>query len=377
MRGDGYPNAVNTLKILREDLEVDVLECGGWMPEDFHLWRVTRRPRAMALFQLVRLCLGNLMSAVRLLATSRRGDLVYVPYPSVFLMWLLSWVPERWRPRCLCDAYITLWDTLYQDRMVERSRGVVSRVLRRVETRALSAAYRVIVDTSANADRVSATYGVSRASVLAFPLAIDESAFGAIPAKPTSDPGRLRVLFIGTFVPLQGTEIIARSIQRLRDRSDLEFVLIGDGQQAPHIASMFGEHSGLRWVRGWMPAPDLARELSQADICLGVFGGDGKAARVLPFKLYLALAAGKAIITQKSFSLPASVPPPPVVTVVPDGDVLAEAIVALAEDASMRDRLAREARRYYQCHLSSDELARIWKVHLIGWLTSGQNPEPP
>lgn len=377
MRGDGYPNASNTLRILRENLRVDVHECGGWMPEGFHLWKIVRRPRAMDLLQLVRLFLCNLMSAMRLLVTSRRGDFVYVPYPSIFLMWLLSWIPERWRPRCLCDAYITLWDTLYQDRIVGRSGGAISRVLRRVETRALSAAYRLIVDTSENADHVAATYGISRTSVLAFPLAIDESAVGAVTAKPKSDSRRLRILFIGTFVPLQGTEVIARSIQRLRDRSDLEFVLIGDGQQAPHIAAMLEEHSALRWVRGWMPASALAWELSQADICLGVFGGDGKAARVLPFKLYLALAAGKAIITQKSFGLPASVPPPPVVTVAPDGDVLAEAIIALAEDASMRGRLARDARRYYQNHLGSNELARIWKGHLSSWLTSGQNPEQP
>ena len=44
----GYPNASNTLRILRENLRVDVHE---WrlMSEGFHLWKIVRRPRAMDL----------------------------------------------------------------------------------------------------------------------------------------------------------------------------------------------------------------------------------------------------------------------------------------------------------------------------------------
>ncbi len=377
MRGDGYPNATNTLRILRERLNVDVREYGGWMPEGFHLWTAVRRPRARALMGLLRLCLGNLISAVRLLAVARRNDLVYVPYPSMFLLWQLSWVPRRWRPRCLCDAYITVWDTLFQDRRVGCAAGAISRGLRRVEARALRAAYKVVVDTSANADHVASTYGVPRTSILAFPLAIDERVFGHFPAGTQGESSTpLRVLFIGTFVPLQGTSIIANAIHRLRDRDDLEFVLIGDGQQADEAAPLLDGNPRVRWIRGWIPASALAGELSRADICLGVFGGDGKAARVLAFKLYLALATGKAVITQRPFGLPESVPPLPVLAIVPSADSLADAITALAAEDGKRQMLARAARDYYSQHLGGERLADIWKLHLGLWSSPEQDSDP-
>src|SRR3546814_12045783 len=80
---------------------------------------------------------------------STRTD-TFFPYTtlflSIFLLWLVSWVPARWRPLCVCDAYVSIWDALYQDRKMGNAASLVARLLLRSESRALRAAEAVLVD---------------------------------------------------------------------------------------------------------------------------------------------------------------------------------------------------------------------------------------
>jgi glycosyltransferase involved in cell wall biosynthesis len=361
LRGSGYPNACNTLRMLRDTLQIGMIKCGNWLPESTHLWKIAGGPRHKAFLLIIRLLSANTFSAIRLLLKHRTEDFVYVPYPGIFLLWLISWVPRRWRPRCICDTYITLWDSLYQDRNPGAAAGRFSRLLLRVETRALCAAEHLIVDTQANAGHIHQLFGVSRERIHAFPLALDASAFHAPSTLPTRANSKIRVVFVGTFVPLQGTTVIAQAIDMLRGHDNLEFVLIGDGQQADEAAPWLQDNPAVTWLRGWQPAQVLAEHLAQADICLGVFGGTGKAARVLPFKIYMALAAGKAIITQHGYGLPGGCPPLPVMHSNADAAELAAAIVSLAASGEQRRQLGLQASHYFQQYLSQSALAHDWK----------------
>ena len=89
LRGSGYPNASNTLRMLRDTRRIEVIECGSWLPEETHLWKIAKGPGHKALPFLIRLLSANASSAIRLLRENREGDLTYVPYPGLFLLWLL------------------------------------------------------------------------------------------------------------------------------------------------------------------------------------------------------------------------------------------------------------------------------------------------
>jgi len=363
--GDGYPNARNTVRILREHLDLPVISCGFRLPEDFHLWRLARAGKSKAAFWLTRLLLGNLASAILVLARARRNDIVYVPYPSIFLLWLLSWIPRRWRPNCICDAYITLWDTLFEDRSLGgASTGWASRVLLSAESRALRAAERVVVDTTANADHVSARFGLHRSRVSAIPLAIDTPNHAAATSLAESD-GIINVLFVGTFVPLQGTAKIAEAIALLRDDETLRFTLIGDGQDAAGVADALLSNPRVSWLRHWMSPAQIEAHMRSTDICLGVFGGSGKASRVLPFKLYAALAAGKPVITQRDYGLPDGVPAIPARLVEAAPAAMADAIQQLARAEASREALSSRANQFFEEHLSARRIAAHWRA----WLT--------
>lgn len=156
--------------------------------------------------------------------------------------------------------------------------------------------------------------------------------------------------------------------EKLAGVENIEILLIGDGQQGELVEDFIskGAPANFRWVREWQCMRSIAREIEVADICLGVFGGSGKASRVLPFKLYYALAAGKAIVTQADYAVPVGRPPFPALFVSSadsDGSVdnLVRLIRALADDADARAALGEVARNYFKQHLSATAIEREWE----------------
>lgn len=67
----------------------------------------------------------------------------------------------------------------------------------------------------------------------------------------------------------------------------------------------------------------------------------------MPFKLYMALAAGKAIITQQDYSLPDDVPPIPAHCIPADAQALGLPTSLLATSTEQRRRLGNQAAKFY------------------------------
>lgn len=363
MRGSGYPNACNTLRILRDHAGWEIDDQAKWLPEGKALWTVASGSRLSLMLSLARLLLANLGSALRLLSSagSRRGW-TYAPYPSIFLLWWLSWLPRGIRPRVVADAYISIWDAAFRDRGFGPERGAASRLMKWFEGRALRAAALVFVDTVANRDWMHEDFRIPLERLRAVPLAIDERVFDG-PVQRAAAPGNevTRVLYLGTLVPLHGIQVIVQAAEKLSPAMGLAFDFVGDGRDAELIRPLVEPpRPRVTWSRRWHSEREAARLLQQADISLGVFGGAGKASRVLPFKVYLSLAAGTPVVTQHGHSLPEGVPPPPLVQVVPTAQALADALQALAADPSRREDLACRSRGYYDEYLGPRAVAAAW-----------------
>ncbi len=369
--GAGYPNARNTIDILRSRLGLEIVECGAWLAVDTQLWKLAVVPRTRQLLALLRMIMDNLRSLVRVLRARNHGrDIVYVPYPSLPFMLLVSLLPKRHRPRCVIDAYIPLWDALVADRRKLPKSSIAARCLRLLERRSMRAADRVLVDTVANKKMLLGSYGLDASRVCAFPLAIDEPSdthrFSRKRADPLHDVRTTRILFVGTFIPLHGTQVIARSVAALRDNPRIQFRIVGDGQEADAFAMALGRHNAnVDWHRGWMAGDAICDEVEAADVCLGVFGGSAKAARVLPLKFYLYAACGKPVVTQQELSLPEGIPMPPVIGIDPgDQDALTKALNSLAVSREQRLSRGQAMRDYYDRYLSHGALAMRWMTLL-------------
>ncbi len=372
LRGSGYPNAAQTLRALEASPEWQVEDRADWLPDGVHLWRISRGPLLARPSLATRLLLGNALALLRLARVLRqRPGWVYVPYPAAFLLWWASLVPRAWRPRIVADAYISLWDSAFRDRArgSRQGRGLAGRLAKAFEGRALRAAAVVLVDTVSNRDLMVTEFGLDPARVRAVPLAIDVSAIAAAPRELASAAGApLRVLFVGTLIPLHGIGVLADAVRRAGPACGMVFHIVGDGQESAVIEALVADpvRAPVVWERGWMDMGGIAQRMAVADVCLGVFGGEGKAARVLPFKLYLALAAGKAIVTQDRYSLPEGLPPLPVKTVPAEPAALLEALVALQRDPAGRRALEADAIAYYRQWLGADALRAAWRAIAAG-----------
>ena len=295
---------------------------------------------------------------------------LYVPYPSTLVLFCLSLLPRSWRPaHIVADCFISLYDTVITDRKLLSSGSWAARALRSVESRAYRNANKIIVETDLNAGYFMDTFGLAASQVMALPLSIDETVFRATPYQPHGDT--CTVLFIGTFVPLQGVDVIAHAAVALASRRNIRFRLIGSGQTAKAVARILANHgsANIEWVTQWIDGEILADEIQHADICLGIFGTGPKTQRVWPLKNYAYMAVGRAIITgatlqarhmlQRADSAPFLTVPPG------DPAALASAIDELAKNPDRRRTYAESARRFYEKNLCS----RIALEQIVAQLT--------
>lgn len=288
---------------------------------------------------------------------SEKPDIVYVPYPAVFVVFLLSWLPGKLKPKHIfVDAFISPYDTIVNDRALLKKNSVLARILYRLEKRAYLFSTKVIVDTPQNLDFLVSVFLLEKSKLVSIPLSTDEHQFK--PEKYRAEIGICRVLFVGTLVPLHGIQTILNAVSILSDRRDITFRIIGDGQEAGKVEHWkLNNVTTLYWQRDWLPSALMAKEIKRADICLGIFGIGNKTQRVCPFKIYAYASVGRPIITgstdwtekfqaeagERFFET----------TPVGDAEKLADLILALANDPERREKWALASRKLYELHLSN------------------------
>ncbi len=256
---------------------------------------------------LTRLAVTTLLKSLviaRHVIHNRKTDVLYIPYPAVHLLWLLGWVPRSFRPRrIVADIFISLYETVVLDRGLLKRDGIPARLIRHIEQSSYRNADLLLTDSPENSRYFAALFDIAAICFHDLPLAINETLFSPVgDVAPRCE--KFRVLFVGTMVPLQGIERLCEAITALPPTLPMEFILVGDGQQAPLIESFLAHWKSvdpngveIRWQREWMNSAELAGLIRSADLCIGILGHGGKASRVWPLKNYLYMACGKPLAT--------------------------------------------------------------------------------
>jgi glycosyltransferase involved in cell wall biosynthesis len=161
--------------------------------------------------------------------------------------------------------------------------------------------------------------------------------------------------------------VIVRAAHALAD-ADVEFQLVGTGMTYARDRALARE-LGVRNIEfvDRVPYDELAQHMSDADVCLGIFGENPRAERELTNKVVEAMAVGGALITRKS---------PPVEELLADGESvllvepgrpeqLAAAILRLKNDPALRDRLGQSALRVFQEHCTMGVFAPALKQIIL------------
>lgn len=228
-------------------------------------------------------------------------DLVMVGYLGhldVLLLWpfaKLRGVPVVW------DAFISLSDTVVDDRRLVSRWHPLALALYALDWIAARAADLVLLDTAAHAYWFEQRFGLKSGRAASVFVGAEPEVFAAVPPAPARRPGEpVRILFYGQFIPLHGLDTVIDAAMQTR-AEDYRWTLIGDGQEAARLRRRLLQlpMDNLEWLPP-VPYAELRRHIGEADICLGIFGTSGKAERVIPNKLFQALAAGRPVITRDS-----------------------------------------------------------------------------
>ena len=289
---------------------------------------------------------------------SRHSQVVvvgYAGYIDIILARLLTVIRSRRRRRPLVlVAFISLYDTLVVDREQASSSSWKAALLRRIDRAAFEAADLVLVDTEEHRQYFARLFGVPVTRFHRSFVGDDDEIFRPQASRgPGSHRGErpFQVLFFGTYVPLHGIEFILAAAEILRDESGLEFVLVGNGQQYPQMRRLAKEKAleQIRFVEDWVSTGELVDYINACDLCLGIFGITEKAARVVPYKVFDALAVGKPVITRDSAAARELLEHEETALLCNPGDgvALAAAIRRLRSDEDLRERLAVCGRERY------------------------------
>lgn len=270
-----------------------------------------------------------------------KHDVVVVPYPGLLDV-LILWPLARLRGARICwDVFISAYDTVVIDRAMVPKRGFVARLIYAAEWLATRAVDLVLLDTREHARHVAELFGLDQRKVRSVWVGVEDDTFRreALPLRE----GPVNVLFYGQFIPLHGLDTIVDAIARLSGRADapdMRFTIVGTGQEAARIDAKLANLNLASVERiQWVDYARLPALIAASDICLGVFASGGKAARVIPNKVFQILAVGRPLVTMDSPAIREIVEPGAAVRLVPpgDADALADALAALATDLRSED----------------------------------------
>lgn len=295
-------------------------------------------------------------------------DLMLVPYPSHADIFLAKYLARKNRKPVFMDAFIGLYDTIVNDRELLSPRNPLAFLVKAWEYISLRLADRILIDTNQNADYLSTEYKTPRDRFLPLPVGIDENIWKASPLPPFE--GTFRVAFWGTFIPFHGMDVLAYAAKELLTlQPKVQIEIMGDGQTADDFAKLIDELelTNVTWHRDFFPMEEVAALAKRSHCCIGAMNTSGKGGRVIPYKVYQALASGRPLISAESKPLKLlynSTMAGNLLFSSGDAHSLAERIAKLASNRKDTKMFACQSRKIYEIFLSTHIIKQQLQSHL-------------
>lgn len=261
------------------------------------------------------------------------------------------------------DAFVSAYDTICFDRRQAGPSSPAGRLAYWLDRLACAAARVVTVDTLAQADYLATTFAVPKAKLRTVYLGYEPDIFRPAEPLPARD-GALQVFYYGSYLPLQGVDIIVRAARLLQRERDIAFTLVGRGITYPSVRRLAAD-LGVQNVRfaDWLPYERLPGAIAAADLCLGGhFASSPKARRVIAGKTFQFLAVGRPTIVGDCPANRELFAPGEHAWFCPQGspEDLAEAILALRDSPDARWHLSITGRTLVQRLFEPERVADAW-----------------
>ncbi len=360
-----YPRNRVMIQALQE-VGIEVVECHR------PLWEKTRHKFGPFLspLSLLRLAFQALWVYLRLTArylSIGPCDAVMVGYLGQLDMipaWLLTRFPRR---RLLFNPMVSIYETLVEDRRECSEQSLLGRLSRWADWIACRLSDGVILDTCQNVQYFCRMFGLPRERFHRIFVGADERHFH--PIRRTKSAATFHVLFYGKLIPLHGIETILDAASLLQSQPMIRFEVIGTGQLSDSVAAQ-ARRLGLQNVRfvDWVDYERLPERIAQSDLCLGIFSSGPKAGRVIPNKVYQALAMARPVLTRDSDAIRELFPDGKGIYLVPPADpkALADAILRVFLEPTQAAETAEQGHRVFTTRAGTgvvgQEFLRHWAI---------------
>lgn len=281
------------------------------------------------------------------------ADAVVVGYGGLADVPLARFLQNFDRVPLVWDAFVPLYDAVVRDRGLAAPDSFRARSLLRVERASARLADVVLADTAANADRLHEDLGVERSRVAVVPVAQPD------PGEPAPLPpgAALRVLLVTSHIPLHGVPTVVGAA-RLLGGAGVEIRIAGEGQGLEEVRTLAAGVPGLSLDARFVPPEEVWELHAASHLALGIFGDTEKAARVVPLKAALALAAGRALVTRDGPAAREALGDDAVLVPPADPQSLAAALASLRDDRPRVTALGAAGRRRYLARFTPAAAAR-------------------
>ena len=286
-------------------------------------------------------------------------DVVYAAFPAqsvVAIAKLFSGKPV------VMDAFYSMFDSIVHDRELHAWYHPKALWMVLLDWTSVLMADMVITDTDQHAEYWGTWLGVNTKKFNTVPIGSDSKYF--FPREANKADERFLVQYHGSYIPLQGMDIIVEAAAELKDCQDIRWRFIGSGQLFAESITKASELGAtqIEYIER-LPFKEMNAYLNEADVILGIFGQTAKADRVVPNKLYEGLAVGKPVISKRTRAT-TLLDESEIMFVERDAEQLSAAILELKNNPAKRKALAEAGYRGFQERFAATPIATTLVTHI-------------
>lgn len=283
-------------------------------------------------------------------------DFFFVGYMGHFLVIYLRLFTKK---PIVFDFYLSIYDMMCNDRKVYKPDSLLGKLTYWIEKKSLKLADYVIVDTNKLIETLSNMYGVPKEKFVKVPLTIDEK--NVKPQKVDRYKPQFTVLYVGSYIPLHGTEVIVEAARILQERGDdTFFLMIGKGPDFDKCLSLAKKYK-LKNIefKGFMSLEELNYYYNACDVNLGLFNTGERANSVVLNKTNDSFRVGKPHLTLATDAMKEAFTDNEDILFVQDTkpETLAKRILEIKNDKKLLQKISSRALESYETKLSN-KLAR-------------------
>lgn len=282
-----------------------------------------------------------------ILKKTENFDLIYIGFLGHHLVPIIKKLSNK---PIMFDAFISTYDTMCFDRKKFKPNSLRGRFYYWLDKRSCELADIVLLDTDAHIDYFVNTFNLNREKFRSILVGSDDSIFYPIDTKRKDN--KFRVFYYATYLPLHGIEYIVKAVKKLETYEDIEFEIVGKGIEHKKIMDLT-EKLNVKNIKfiDWIPYEELPLEIAKADVCLGGHFSDiDKAKRVISIKAFDFIAMKKPVIlgdnrvNRELFEDKKNA----LLVEHANADALADAILELKDDESLREKIAEKGYRIFK-----------------------------